>query len=281
MISKFLITTIAIGALAACVSNPPITSGVEKATGFIGKGEWVNAYLALETSLGNSPNHSAAVSLYKSNLNLREAAMETFSERYLNNQATNRGPSIAYMFEKERLEKFRMVASSSDFERAADSFGKVFPQYPSERAEAEERKRRELLEEQNRIHAATLEREAASKRAAAERESLLSQYTESKRDAVFYCDKPTLCAKAFSLAQVFVAENSDMKIQVSTQTIVETYGPTKLESIGARVMRIPHKGSSEYISYTPVCKDTSNYCLSRMTILNKKFSTWMRQMVIN
>jgi hypothetical protein len=43
----------------------------------------------------------------------------------------------------------------------------------------------------------------------------------ASRRSTYTCPDKAICAKAFSLAQIFVSNNSDQKIQVATDTIIE------------------------------------------------------------
>jgi hypothetical protein len=72
--------------------------------------------------------------------------------------------------------------------------------------------------------------------------------------AVFRCRGALGCEKAFSLAQIFVNEKSDMKIQIATNTIVETYSPTDAGKLGMKVMKIPLSGDEAELRLTVACK---------------------------
>jgi hypothetical protein len=89
-------------------------------------------------------------------------------------------------------------------------------------------------------------------------EELKAQIVElmqAEKDAMVYCPDKVACDKAFSLTQIYLNQTADMKIQVATDTIVETYNPTEDGKLGLKVIRIPGKGSSAAISLTANCKD--------------------------
>jgi hypothetical protein len=77
----------------------------------------------------------------------------------------------------------------------------------------------------------------------------------AERSSSYSCADKITCTKAFALAQIFVSSNSDQKIQVATDTIVETYNPTEEGKIGMKVVKTPGKGTSEVISIAPSCKE--------------------------
>lgn len=49
----------------------------------------------------------------------------------------------------------------------------------------------------------------------------------ARTNATVSCNNKQSCEKAFSLAKIYVQENSDMKIQLSDDTMVSTYNPTQ------------------------------------------------------
>jgi hypothetical protein len=41
------------------------------------------------------------------------------------------------------------------------------------------------------------------------------------------CDLKTTCAKVFALAQIYIATETDQKIQVVTDSVIQTYNPNR------------------------------------------------------
>ena len=72
--------------------------------------------------------------------------------------------------------------------------------------------------------------------------------------AVIACRDKAACDKSFSLTQVYINKTSDQKIQIATDTIVETYNPIEDGKMGLQAMRIPDKGTSASIRLTATCK---------------------------
>lgn len=92
----------------------------------------------------------------------------------------------------------------------------------------------------------------------AEKQKLADQLTKESiamRSSSYSCADKVTCTKAFALAQIFVSSNSDQKIQVATDTIVETYNPTEEGKMGMKIVKTPGKGTSEVISIAPSCKE--------------------------
>jgi len=72
------------------------------------------------------------------------------------------------------------------------------------------------------------------------------------------CTTDADCRKAFQLAQIYVSTKSDMKIQLATDAIIETYNPTETGKMGAKVIKTPGAGQSAEIVLTVSCRDCND-----------------------
>jgi hypothetical protein len=104
---------------------------------------------------------------------------------------------------------------------------------------------------------------------------------EAMRAARFLCQSRDECQKAFSLTQIFVSEKADMKLQVTTDTIIETFNATELMRISLKAVKIPGAGSSAEIVLNGSCKDDGSQlaverCATRMLELYRAYPTFMR-----
>lgn len=145
-----------------------------------------------------------------------------------------------------------------------DKIKKALPQDDAERLRlADERRRIELKEQEEANRLADIRREEQRVRdlalaeerkreAAAARARLVR---ESAEGSVVNCPTDILCRKAFALAQIYVSTKSDMKIQIATDTIIETYNPTEAGKLGAKVIKTPGQGEQAQISLIVSCKD--------------------------
>lgn len=109
------------------------------------------------------------------------------------------------------------------------------------------------------------ENEAAAKKKAEEDAVVAREWAAEKAAAAtaFYvCTDKLMCSKVFALAQIYVARNADQKIQVATDTIIETYNPTEDGKIGMSVTKTPRHGSTEIVSIAPSCKDSDRHYAS-------------------
>ena len=68
---------------------------------------------------------------------------------------------------------------------------------------------------------------------------------------IIICPNASVCKKAFSLTQVFISENAQMKIQLATDTIIETYGSQ--DKVVMKATKIPGEGESETIDLLVIC----------------------------
>lgn len=91
-----------------------------------------------------------------------------------------------------------------------------------------------------------------------------------KEKAKFLCNGKIECEKIFALTQIFISQNSDMKIQFSNDTIIETFNPTNPTEVGVKAFKTPGKNDSYEISLTAFCKDNGDR--SSNIICNKKLT---------
>ena len=83
----------------------------------------------------------------------------------------------------------------------------------------------------------------------------IAELLDAEKSAALACPDKTACDKAFSLTQIYLNQTADMKIQVATDTIVETYNPTEEGKLGLKAIRVPGKGASARIVLIASCKD--------------------------
>jgi len=81
----------------------------------------------------------------------------------------------------------------------------------------------------------------------------------AKSKATIHCLTKDECEKAFELTQIYVNTNADMKIQVATGSIIETYNPTDDGKIGIKATKTPSTGTAADIKITVSCKDSMGY----------------------
>lgn len=103
--------------------------------------------------------------------------------------------------------------------------------------------------------------QAERDREKAERDRQAAVFAALAREASlgsrFTCSTDAECRKAFALAQIYVSTMTDMKIQLATDTIVETYNPTEAGKMGAKVIKTPGAGQSAEIVITVTCRECS------------------------
>ncbi len=80
-----------------------------------------------------------------------------------------------------------------------------------------------------------------------------SDLASAMTNATIACGNKQSCDKAFSLAKVYVQENSDMKIQFSDDTVVSTYNATRWGDVALRATKIPGAGESSTIQLVASC----------------------------
>jgi hypothetical protein len=109
------------------------------------------------------------------------------------------------------------------------------------------------VEERNRkMQLAEMKRAEDSEKA--EIESLKISYQNSRQKGLVSCAGEKVCKKYFQLTQTYIANNSDMKLQIATDSVIETYNPTEIYKVGMKAVKFPGKGDSERIELVVFCK---------------------------
>lgn len=119
------------------------------------------------------------------------------------------------------------------------------------------------------------EKENIAKDKADEQRELLEEKAAAS-NAVAKCDGKTMCTKLFSLVQVFIHTNSSQKIQLVTDTIIETYNPTELGSIGMRAIKVPKSGDKEEVTLEVMCRENSQITSSEKLCRLKRIDVYSR-----
>ena len=107
------------------------------------------------------------------------------------------------------------------------------------------------------------------RRLAEEAKSEIAAELLAQADANYTCTDKTMCGKVFSLAQIYLAQSADQKIQVVTDTIVQTYNPTDPGNIGMTIVKAPGKGTKEVVEVTVSCKDTDSLAFASICRLKR------------
>jgi len=106
--------------------------------------------------------------------------------------------------------------------------------------------------------------ENRQRRAEAEKElkqkykELKQKYQDAKEKAQYTCNSELECNKAFALTQIYISDNSDMKIQVATDAIIETYNPSDSLKIGFKALKVPGIGHSATIKLNAYCGEANS-----------------------
>lgn len=130
----------------------------------------------------------------------------------------------------------------------------------------------------------TKEEEMAEAKRMRERAARLEQIAaeaEAAGKAAVLCNDKVMCGKVFALAQIYVREHADQKIQVATDTIIETYNPTSAGSVGITVIKMPGAGTVEMVKITPSCKagtiELEDICRDKRTAIYRGFKPFIER----
>lgn len=125
------------------------------------------------------------------------------------------------------------------------------PGAPSGRIEAVMRACSEGLVRLDRAPQARREQAA---REEANRRELASRVVLARSAAKIPCSTREQCERAFGMAEVFVSQNADMKIQVATTSVIETYNASEKGKVALKVLRVPRPEGDSEISLLATCR---------------------------
>lgn len=283
--------------LSAC-SGParnPLSNYLQKSEVAIDEEKWEVAYRFLEDGL-TSPiveTKEKAISLYKNNPKLRVAAAQTFSKESLQKTIFEYGFSTGVAIERNRLRMYSVVASDAEIKLAIDNLQLQIDQHADEMARAlaqasaaKEKVEADAAARKAKEDAAAQDAAAKEEREKAETIKLNADFEKSKAKAFYRCRDRLECEKAFSLTQIFIATNTDMKIQMANDTIIETYNPNKVAAMGATAFKIPKEGTSAEIRLIVSCetKDleiAEKSCKTRSIEINTNFPRFLKERLAN
>lgn len=125
---------------------------------------------------------------------------------------------------------------------------------------------------------------SADQRAAkiADNERANRELRESYQNSRVSCANKAQCDKMFSLTKVFVQEFADMRVQMSDDTLISTYGSIDYGKIAMRGTKTPGAGDSATIDLIVTCKGMStdneylsSMCKNRVTLINNLFKNYV------
>lgn len=238
--------------LASCASNStPTADNFGMAYKAMEKQDWESAYRFLEDKLisENQSEKDNAITTIQNNSKILDGAVHSFSYDLIKFSMMNYGDEKGIELEKKRLEMFKVVASRIQIESAKSNIDRA---------------------------ALKINTEAPKKD-----ETLFEELSIAKKKSVILCKTKKDCEKLFSLTQIFVSSAADMKIQLATDTIIETYNPTSITSVGIKAIKSPRKGDAHEISLFVLCADDKGasyareFCMKKSIAIYKKFPSFI------
>lgn len=142
--------------------------------------------------------------------------------------------------------------------------------------------KQEQLEKTKKEDEARLEREKKEEQARLERQKIRNDLHVASSRARFPCQGKFKCEKYFSLTQIYISENSDMRIQLATDTIIETHNPSKLFYVGLKATKTPGKLDNAEIRLSATCKDSDNddyrdACNKKLILIYNNYPKFMQK----
>jgi len=110
---------------------------------------------------------------------------------------------------------------------------------------------------------------------------LTARLATSEQSAQFLCHDKSQCEKAFILTQVYVSEHSDMKIQLATTAVIETYNPIEIGKVGIKATLMPQKGPGATILLVAACRSNDSFltrkqCLEERIAVQENFVPFLK-----
>ena len=91
------------------------------------------------------------------------------------------------------------------------------------------------------------------------------------------CEGAEQCSLYWKRAQVWLALNSELKIQVATDVVIETYYPVNgSPTYGFRIMRAPQAGKTERIMINMSCGNIFG-CSEPQELVTVRFMDYVRE----
>jgi hypothetical protein len=250
--------------LAGCASQMKhfLDEQYELAQSAIDQRQWERAYRLLEGSLDwSSPTDGRQArgrSLLLSRPEILAAAPATFARESLAETLRAHGARNAAAIERRRLDLYRRVANPGAFEQARRQVEAFAAPLDAEwEREAEAQRRLASAEEARKAEEARMAAEQEAQRRAAldrQRAQTAADLARARQNNQVTCRGAAECDRMFALGQAYVIEHSDMKIQVATNTLIETHNATSNGQVSARLIRVPGTGDAWSVVLTANCR---------------------------
>lgn len=278
---KLLMTLVMV--LVGCATQ----SYMDRAEQAIQNRQWEVAYRFLEDGFASNRTETKqkALALFEKYSEIRAAASGTFSPDSLSNSIIRYGARTSWEIESSRLQLYMQAANPADYTIAKANIERSYVDIAKQDAE---RIRLSQLSEEERQKIADEKRRTDENENARRMESRLQalhSLEAAANKARFMCRDRLECEKAFSLTQIFIVSNSDMKIQVANDTIIETYNATEGMKVAMKAIKMPRAGNTAEILLSLSCRDEGqasykDWCNSKSILVYSEFPQFMEKNLI-
>lgn len=183
-------------------------------------------------------------------------------------------PSLRFaVLTREEIQRRRLAREEEERQRATAK-------------QAEERQRAAALAEHERKLAAAreeAERTRAAQQAEAERKraQVRTELAVASTRNRIPCRDANQCERVFARAQAYILQEADMRIQVATSTLIETYNGTSTGSVSMRLVRVPAAGDAWEVVMTAACREensqaSKDLCALKLLSAYSGFLPYMR-----
>lgn len=109
--------------------------------------------------------------------------------------------------------------------------------------------------------------------------ALYSDLIDAQAKAQYKCRDKLECDKVFSLTQIFVSTESDMKIQLATDSVIETFNSGEIGKLSMKALKIPGVQTSGTVILTISCKGIDEICMPGQITKYRQYPAFIEKML--
>lgn len=131
----------------------------------------------------------------------------------------------------------------------------------------------EILRKAEAQIATKRQEQLAANRAETDRRNHLILLEEARGGSIVVCENKAACDKAYALTKLFIRQNSETKIQLIDETLIESFNPMDEGQIAINAMKAPGVGDRSTIQIQVNCRDSIR--VNSVLCLIKKRATYL------
>jgi hypothetical protein len=265
MLKKIFLIFVAL-LVVGCASTGGAGNRVAYAKKFASDGDFQGAFSILRSViLSNDQSdieaRAEAINFAKANSRIIDAGIASTSADYIRDYSKSNSRRLALEQVEESVKALRFVVSEDDFRKIEAAVKKEAVDF----IEAD-RNKADLLRKKTEDDALRLK-------------ALYSDLIDAQSKAQYKCRDKLECDKVFSLTQIFVSTESDMKIQLATDSVIETFNSGEFGKLSMKALKIPGVQTSGTVTLTISCKGMDDVCILDQIAKYRKYPAFIEKML--